>query len=242
MSVRNMPARAEAHLHITLTTSSPTISLSQRSSSTPFQLVTTARIVSSSKESSPITMCTNKSVLDNGNHAQHDGLFIGAFAMESLSDPKRRIQLRFLGYPNYCRPPDTPNLREWPSRRFETVPAKGQGVLIVKHDLPLERMFKYESTLTPADIKPGEKFHVSMSTLRLGWVSWWAFGDLEGDLKEKKFAKWQLPDEKGEMTDVSGDENPDIDRMEAEGWVFSERLDNLTVSGNSDDAVVEFVE
>ena len=106
-------------------------------------------------------------------------------------------------------------------------------MLIVKHDLPLERMLRYEPTLKPADVKPGEKFRVSISSLCLNWVSWWAFGDLEGDLKGKRFAKWQLPDEEGRMTNVMpGKEAPDIDRMQMEGWVFSERHDHLTVSGN----------
>lgn len=127
--------------------------------------------------------------------------------------------------------------------RFKTIPAKGQGTLIVKHDLPLERMFQQEHTLNPADIKPGEKFRVTMTSLRLGWVTWWAFGDIEGDLKDKKFAKWQLPDEKEGMTDVMpGEYEPDIDRMQAEGWIFSERHDKLTISGNTDDAVFEFVD
>ncbi len=127
--------------------------------------------------------------------------------------------------------------------RFETIPAKGQGVLTVKHDLPLERMFMYERTLKAADIKPGEKFRVSMTSSRLEWVSWWVFGDLEGGLKGKMFAKWELPDEEGQMTDVMpGEEEPDIDRMQGEGWVFSERRDNLTVDGNFDGTVFEFVE
>ena len=242
MFARNMPASAEAHLQITLTTSSPTISLSQLSPSIPFQLITTARIVSSGKESSPTTRCTNKSVLDNGGRGQHDGLFRGAFAIESISDPNRMIQLHFAGTPNYGGPPDAPNLREWPSLRFEAIPVKGQGTLIVKHDLPLERMFRYEPTLKPADIKPEEKFRVSMSSLHLEWVSWWGFGDLEGDWKGKRFAKWQLPDEEGRMTDVMpGEEELDIDRMQVEGWVFSERHDHLRVSGNSDDTVFEFL-
>lgn len=171
---------------------------------------------------------------------QHDGLFRGAFGIQSISNPNRMIQLRFAGTPNYGRPPDVANLREWPSLHFETIPVK--GMLIIKHDLPLKRMFRYESTLKPADIKPGEKFRVSMSSLHLEWVSWWGFGDLEGDLKEKRFAKWQLPDEEGQMDMMPGEEEPDIDRMQMEGWVFSERHDHLTVSGNSDDAVFEFVE
>lgn len=243
LSTGNMQPRDKAHLEITLTTSSSTISLSQLDLPTPFQLLTTARVISSSKESFPITRCTSKSVLDNGEHNQHDGLFRGAFSMESISDPNRRIQLRFNGSPNYLRPPDTPNLLEWPSMRFKTIPARDQGVLTIKHDLPLERMFRYERTLKPADIKPGEKFRVRMSSLRLNWVIWWAFGDLQGDLKGKRFAKWQLPDEEGQMDDIMpGDEEPDIDRMQAEGWVFSERHDNLTANGNDEGAVFEFVE
>ena len=238
-----MQGRAKAHLEITLTTSSPSISLSQLSPSHPFQLITTARIVSSDKESSPITRCTNKSVLDNGGHGQHDALFRNGFAIESIAEPDRRILLCFPCSPNYVRPPDTPNLREWPSQRFATIPAHGQGELIVKHDLPLERMFQYERILKPADIKPGEKFRVRMDSFRLKWVSWWAFGDLEGDLKDKKFAKWQLPGENGDMDDVMpGDKEPDIERMQMEGWVFSERCDHLSVSGKDDDVVFEFVE
>ncbi len=183
------------------------------------------------------------SVLDNGGTGHHDGLFWGAFGMQSLSDPKRRIRLNFFGSPSYVERPVTPDIREWPWMRFKTIPAKGQGVLIVKHDLPLERMFQYDRTLKPADIKPGEKFRVTMGSLRLGWVTWWAFGDLEGALEGKKFAKWQLPDEEEGMTDLNlSEEEPDIDRMQAEGWVFSERHDKLTISGNSDDAVFEFVE
>lgn len=116
-------------------------------------------------------------------------------------------------------------------------------MLIVKHDLPLERIFRQDRTLKPADIKPGEKFRVTMTPLRLGWVTWWAFGDVEGDLKGKKFARWQLPDEKEGWTDLNvSEKEPDIDRLQAEGWVFSERLDKLKISGNSDDAVFEFVE
>lgn len=235
-----MPARA--HIHITLTTSSPTVSLSELSPSTPFQLITTTQTISSDKESSPITRCTNRSVLDNGGHGQHDGLFVGAFGIESISDPDRHIQLRFAGSVNYGSQRVPPNLREWPFLHFKIIPAKGQGVLIVKHDLSLERMFRYERTLKSTDIKSGEKFRVTMGSLPLEWVTWWAFGDLEGDLKEKKFARWQVPDEEGRMDDVMpGEEEPDIDRMRAEGWVFSERLDNLKVSGNWDDAVFTFV-
>lgn len=33
------------------------------------------------------------------------------------------------------------------------------------------------------------------------FITWWAFGDLHGDLKGKKFARWQLPDADGLLDD-----------------------------------------
>lgn len=39
-----------------------------------------------------------------------------------------------------------------------------------------------------------------------------------------------------------GEEGLDIDRMQVDGRVFSERHDHLTVSGNSNETVFEFVE
>lgn len=239
-----MPAKAEVHLDITLTTSSPTYSLSRSDSSTPFQLITTARIVSSSEQSFAVTLCTDNSVLDNGQHTRHNGLFKGAFyPLQSLSDAQRKIRLAFAGSPNYGSGPDDPNLRERPWQHFDTIPAQGQGELTINDDLALERMFKHEHKLKPADIKPGEKFRVLMTSRRLNSISWWAFGDLAGDLKDKKFSRWWLPDENGEIENLmQGEEYPDTDQMQKDGWVFSERPEGLTVTGNLEDgAVFEFV-
>lgn len=240
-----MASQPSVQLEVTLTTSSPTFSLSQLESETTFQLITTARIISSTDESSGITLCTDGSPLDNGNHSRHDGLFRGAFLpLESLDTPKRSIRLAFAGSPNYGRGPDNANLRDRATTRFETIPPIGEGVLTLTHPLTLERMFRQEHTLKVEDIKPGEKFRARLSPQRLNFITWWAFGELEGDLRAKKFARWQLPDKDGNLDDLfPGEEEPDIARMEHEGWVFSQRRENLTVIGKpTDGTVFEFVE
>lgn len=140
---------------------------------------------------------------------------------------------------------DIPNLKERPWTRFETVPSQGQGSLIVKHDLSLDRMFQNSRDLRPGDIKPGEKFRVRLNPKRLDFISWWTFGNLNGNLKEKKFAKWQLPDKTGLLDDLMlGEKELDVNRMLNEGWVFSQRRDELKVteSAENDNVIFEFIE
>lgn len=44
---------------------------------------------------------------------------------------------------------------------------------------------------------------------------------MDTDLKEKKFAKWSLPDEDGDLSSLMpGEERPDIEQMEKDGWLF----------------------
>lgn len=119
-----------------------------------------------------------------GQHKQHDGVFRGVFLpFESLSDPSRRIQIDFAGWPNYGSLPDIPNLKERPWTRFETVPSQVQGSLVIRHDLSLDRMFQNSRDLQLGDIKPGEKSRVRLNPKRLGFISWWTFGDLNGNFK-----------------------------------------------------------
>ena len=130
--------------------------------------------------------------------------------------------------------------------RFETVPPIGEGTLVIKHDLSLDRLFAHSRNLKAADVQPGERYSIGINTKRMFICWWWTFGDVEhGDLKEKKFAKWVLPDEDGDIINLMpGEERPDIEQMEKDGWVFSQGLDNLemteTEEGNK--VVVEFVE
>ena len=122
----------------------------------------------------------------------------------------------------------------------------GQGALKITHDITLERLFRNSRNLKAADIQPGEKFRVSMNLKRAFRCAWWTFGDMaHGDLKDKKFGEWILPDKDGKtMNLMSGDTPPDIEQMEKEGWVFSQRLDNLEMTEDDAqcEAIVEFVE
>ncbi len=122
----------------------------------------------SSRSASAITFCTNSSILDNGQHKGHDGLFRGALlAFKSTTDPDRSIQIAFHGSPNYGSMPNaSPNLGESTWMRFESVPPKGQGTLTIKHDLSLDRLFLYSRNLKPADVKPGEKSRIRMNPRR----------------------------------------------------------------------------
>ena len=236
------PGNNPSRLVLSLTTSTPRISLSSLPSKPVLSIIVHAQRTGAG----PITLCTAASVLDNGHHARHDGVFLGAFLpLTSTSDPKRKIQLHFSGFPNYGSQPDaSANLLERNYLRFETVPSKGEGELAVTHEISLERLFRY-SDLRKEAVKAGEKFTVRMNPKRLKSIEgWWTWGSLEGELKGKKFAKWERPDREGEIGNLMpGEKMPDVEGMEREGWVFSELFDELTLeAGEHEEVTVEFVE
>ena len=231
-----------SHLTVSFTTSTPHISLSALSSDPVFSLTVHAQRT----DARPITLCTAGSVLDNGHHARHDGVFRGAFLpLTSTSDPTRKIQLHFSGFPDYGSQPEaSANLLERDYLRFETVPSKGQGELAVTHEISLERLFRY-SDLRNEAVRVGERFTVRMNPKRLGSTEgWWTWGSLEGELKGKKFARWERPDREGEIGNLMpGEKTPDGEGMEREGWVFSEPFHELILEAGDDEGViVEFVE
>ena len=139
--------------------------------------------------------------------------------------------------------PDIPNLRERTWTRFETVPPIGQGALVIKHDISLDRLFMLSHYLKAADVQPGEKFRINMNPKRAFRCGWWAFGDMDGDLKEKKFADWSLPGENGRISNLMpGEERPDVVQMEKDGWVFSRNEDlEFTEDDAGHEVVIEFV-
>lgn len=41
---------------------------------------------------------------------------------------------------------------------------------------------------------------------------WWTWGSLEGELKRKKFARWERPDREGEIGNLMpGEKTPDVE-------------------------------
>ena len=63
-------------------------------------------------------------------------------------------------------------------------------------------------------------------------------------LRGKKYAKWELPNERGEIENLmSGEKMPAVLDMEREGWVFSEKFDELRIGqGDQEEVILEFVE
>ena len=153
-------AESQFHILLTLSTSTPRISLSTTPNSTVLLLEVHARRTGSN----PITLCTDKTPLDNGNHARHDGLFRGVFLpLTSITDPARKIQLHFSGHANYGSQPNASvNLLERDYLKFETVPAAGEGELNITHEVTLERLFR-NSSLSLEQVRPGEKFKLEMN-------------------------------------------------------------------------------
>ncbi|KAI4160605.1 MAG: hypothetical protein LQ342_005626 [Letrouitia transgressa] len=230
------------HLTVSLTISSSRISLSALPNDPVISLTVHVRRT----DVRPITLCTAGSVMDNGHHAHHDGIFGGAFLpLTSTLDLGRKIQLHFSGWPNYGSQPEaSDNLLERDYLRFETVPGKGEGELAVIHEISLERLFR-NSDLRKEAVKVGEKFTVRMNPKKLGSVQgWWTWGSLEGELNGKKLAKWELPDKEGEIGNLMpGEKMPDVERMKREGWIFSEPFHELSLEAEeNEEVVVEFVE
>ena len=238
--------RGKAQLQISLETSSSKISLHTPTSS--LQLIVSAQIKDSSNPTSPITLCTDGSVLDNGQHTRQGGVFRGAFlALESTTDKHRIIPLALHGCVHYGSDPD-PNMdlrtRAW--IRFETIPAMNKGNLVIKHELSLERIFQYSRNLKATDTQPGEKFRIRANPKRLS-CGWWNFGAVDdgGQFAGKRFLRWYLPDENGEIENLMpGDPQPDVEQMESEGWVFNQNSDDLEIleEGGGDGVVIEFVD
>lgn len=244
----------QALLTLTLSTSSPTLSLSSPSPSSdaneeedPFRLKISLRIEASAQPSRPITIATSDTVLDPATLSQGS---MGA--LQSTSDPSRKISLGNLR--PHIRHPDPPpvDMRQRPWLQFITIPAAdadadADPVLVISHDLPLSRIFKFESDLRKEDIKPGEEYSIGLDPAYVGTM-WWCWGDLNGDLKDRKFSEWRKGWEGWNFG--GGVEKPEKELVEKEEWVVGEDPEQLWVedrtAGAGDDntgrVVFKFVE
>ena len=135
-------------------------------------------------------------------------------------------------------------MRHRPWLQFITIPAAAAAAppVVISHDLPLSRIFQFESDLRKEDVKPGEEYSIRLDPRYVGTM-WWCWGDLEGDLKEKKFSEWR----KGWEGWNFGVDEPEKELVEREGWVVGEDLEELWLedrtAGDDDGRVVfKFVE
>lgn len=83
-----------------------------------------------------------------------------------------------------------------------------------------------------------------MNPKRLVFADWWSLRDQIAELEGGKSARWERPDEDGQISNLMpGEKMPEIEQMEKEGWVFGDRIDNLKVTDATDrDVILKFVE
>lgn len=104
--------------------------------------------------------------------------------------------------------------------QFITVPGDGSEVR-VPHDLSLKRIFKYAEGLKKDDLQPGERYQVFANDGYIG-TTWWCWGSLDDDLKEKKLCAWAKGSEF--YNDVP---KPSAEDIEKEGYVLGEDIETM---------------
>ncbi|MCJ1386903.1 hypothetical protein MMC17_010031 [Xylographa soralifera] len=231
-------ADRQALLTVTLSTSKSNISLHTPEDSTRFfQLLIDICIAASSQPIRPITFCTYGTIFDTQYIINTDVTpFIDTLALGTVtpltntSDPTKTISLGNLRVNSRHENPEADmRARDWLG--WITVPATGS--VQVAHPLSLNRMFKHENMLTWGDIVPGEKYKVHMEPRYVG-AMWWIWGDLKGDLKEKKFSEWR----KGWDGYNFGIEKPILEA----GWIVGEDPEQLWFKDVGDGTTITFVD
>ncbi len=164
-------------IQLSLSTSSPTVSLQASDLSDPFYLIVRARQLSSPRPSEPITTLCLRNPLDN-----HPESFFGLYDFSCLTNSSKKLvdDRAFTVRPHF-RDDFPPNLRDDDNLIFRTIPPVGQGEIEVKHFVSRERMRE------KARAQPGEKYRVRLHMPYYARMFWWVYGDLETDLKGKKF-------------------------------------------------------
>ncbi|KAF9637188.1 hypothetical protein BFW01_g8084 [Lasiodiplodia theobromae] len=223
------PERRKAVIAVAASLSHPTVSINAPPDPEhPFQLRISLRIAQTTQPGRPITIRTDGTVFQPSHPSdEYDTLSRGGAGLVSTTPNKRHISLgRFIshikGYEDY---PD--DLKVRPFTHLLTIPA--DGAVEVVHDFSISRIFRHEQRLTKDDVV-GESWKAYLNDGFIG-ATWWRWGDLEGDLKEKHLHIWhegcrnRLPE-------------PDVD----DTWVLGCDLRELIFENQTEDASFRFVE
>ncbi|KAI8957139.1 hypothetical protein F5Y11DRAFT_104600 [Daldinia sp. FL1419] len=188
----------------------PTLSLGDPEAE--LRLILTLRIVESAREGRPITFCTDLSVFDVIESGLIDMPARGAFGSlrDASGDTARNISLGFF-HVRYFTNSTSSDLRER-DKRFVTIPGDGSPAMVV-HRLGWGRIFKYAGSRKKEDLVPGDRFNVAISRRWLK-CTWWCWGDLESDLKDKRLHVWHP----GQFTGPK----PEDDEFKDGSWVLGE--------------------
>jgi hypothetical protein len=243
------PEQRQATITASVSLASPSLSISSLKSNSDeaknFSLDIHLRCTSSTSPSKPLTICTVGTAFDNthaGGESHLDnlarGIVPGGFI--STSDPSRNISLGNFRVNEGGRDErnKAPNLLDRPylEGRFITVPSLDSGEdVVVRHPLPPERLFHYSERVKLEDLKPGEKYKITVSEQWIGSM-WWCWGELD---KGKKYSGWEKPDG-GYFDDAT---KPPEDEIERGEWVLGEDPSELYFEfDGGGKAEVEFAE
>jgi hypothetical protein len=244
------PGDEQATIGVQITTSRPELSLNSLKHPTPgsvLEIQVSLRCLSSTQPSRAITISTSGSIFENTRpeHGYMDNLAQGRLGAglvcnNATGGSKKTISF---GYFKVHRArqegDDAPDLRQRPEFSFITIPAYDTGEKVtVTHSLTSERLFAFADNITPDDLAIGETYCVSLREDYVG-TTWWCWGDLQDDLKGKKFHAFS----KGTCLTWSGDK-PNEEVIEKEGWVIGDDVAQLrfAVEEEAASCLVEVVE
>lgn len=224
--------RRKAIIAVKAIPSHPTLSIrksNEDSRNSPFQLRISLSIVESKQPGKAITICTNGSVFEpSAPEGELDTLAKKTCGLISTSDSSRRINLgQFNTHSGRPEKPPSPDLKERASTHLLIIPA--DGAIEVIHDLPVDRIFKFEDVLTPSDVE-GERWRLKLNDGHIG-TSWWCWGGLDDDLKGKKLSAWH----EGMRPEIMP--RPEVD----DGWVLGCNPMELVFEDRTEDACFRFV-
>jgi hypothetical protein len=230
------PERRKAIIAVSAKPSAPTISVNDTTieeGNEPFRLLISLRIVETAQPGQAITICTDNSVFalshpyDDDEPDSLDMLALKKASLASTSDTSRHINLGMFNLHQRPDPDRSADLKQRPATQLLTIPAEGE--VVIAHDLPLTRMFKHEGTLKPADVV-GETWRPKIFEGAIG-TSWWCWGGLEGELKDKLLSAWREGLGHQSTPKPTGDE-----------WVLGRHPMELVFEDRTEDAGFRFVE
>ncbi|KAL0261755.1 hypothetical protein SLS55_003185 [Diplodia seriata] len=185
------PERRKATIAVSASASSPTLSISSNPPQ-DFKIHISLRIAQTTRPGQAITILGNETIFEYASARgdilrQRRGGLIATATKDEPPERRRRINLgSIILHHARMDPPPSPDLKERPWARLLTIPAEGS--VEITHDLPLARMFEYERKLKPEDLV-GEEWQFRFVDAFVG-TTWWCWGDLDGDLREKHLSTW----------------------------------------------------
>ncbi|KAJ6465489.1 hypothetical protein C8R47DRAFT_1224362 [Mycena vitilis] len=230
----DIPDPENVILKVTLTTSSPTLSLSNPDPT--FRLLFDMEIFHSPQPNSALTVSTGRSTLDSTLV-----YWLGGLRLSCMTEGPPYL-LTHTGTTHYVRQDfrnkDLLRDPEFDWMNFITIPASGSTRLELP--LPLEEILSETHTVKHEDLKPGMRYRVWMKQdvlSAIGRYSYW--GDLAKELQDKKLSSYPFKHD-GSPADPS-DYTADV--VAADGWALKQ-FGGIWIRGNVGKfgPVIEFVE